>query len=328
MRFRLINIFSESVLDRVALSIIGTGEAPKCIRIAKAHQAWGKQVASGRSDVIGIPVIQSIAHPTDFSATSALAFAHALRLALETKSRLSLLHVNEKGSQDHWTSFPHVRETLVRWGLLNEKAARTDLEARLGIEVTKVEIRHRDPVTGLFEFFLSHRPDLIVLSTHGREGLNRWLKGSVSEEIARHTHVPTLFIGLNSQGFVEASTGDMRLEHILVPVADSPSPRLTLNVLSDLLACLGVSPSTVRLIHIGDEPPEVFGGSAPETGATVELIDGPVVETILRVTREQGMDMIVMPTAGQQGFLDALRGSTTERVLRQASCPVLAVRAF
>ena len=94
----------------------------------------------------------------------------------------------------------------------------------------------------------------------------------------------------------------MRLKHILVPVADSPSPRLTLNVLTDLLACLGVSPSTVRLIHIGDEPPEVFGGSAPETGATVELIDGPVVETILRVTREQGMDMIVMPTAGQQGF--------------------------
>jgi len=120
----------------------------------------------------------------------------------------------------------------------------------------------------------------------------------------------------------------MRLENILVPVADSPSPRLTLNVLSDLLACLGVSPSTVRLIHIGDDPPEVFGGSAPETGATVELIDGPVVETILRLTREQGMDMIVMPTAGQQGFLDALRGSTTERVLRQASCPVLAVRAF
>lgn len=273
-------------------------------------------------------MIQSIAHPTDFSAASTLAFAHALRLALDTKSRLSLLHVNEKGSQDDWTSFPHVRETLVRWGLLNEKAGRMDLEARLGIKVTKVEIRHRDPAKGLFEFFLSHRPDLIVLSTHGREGLDRWLSGSVSEEIARHTHIPTLFISPISQGFVEASTGEVRLEHILVPVAHSPSPRLTLNVLTDLLACLGISPSTVRLLHIGDEPPNVFGGSAPETCATVELIDGPVVETILRVTREQGMDMIVMPTAGHQGFLDALRGSTTERVLRQASCPVLAVRAF
>jgi nucleotide-binding universal stress UspA family protein len=36
-------------------------------------------------------------------------------------------------------------------------------------------------------------------------------------------------------------------------------------------------------------------------------------------------DLIVMATAGHQGALDALRGSTTERVVRQATCPVLAV---
>ena len=278
--------------------------------------------------MVEISVLQSIAHPTDFSAASAQAFAHALRLALDTKSRLTLLHVTEKSSQDDWASFPHVRETLVRWGLLNENEPRAALEARLGIKVAKIEIRHPDPAMGLFEFFLSHRPDLIVLSTHGREGLDRWLSGSVSEEIARHTHVPTLFIGPNTQGFVEAATGEMSLEHILVPVAHSPSPRLALNILTDLLAGLGVAPSTVRLVHIGAEAPNVLGGLAPEAGAKVELIGGPVIETILRVAREQGTDMIVMPTAGHQGFLDALRGSTTERVLRQAPCPVFAVRAF
>jgi len=53
-----------------------------------------------------------------------------------------------------------------------------------------------------------------------------------------------------------------------------------------------------------------------------------IMETILRAAREQGTDMIVMPTAGHHGFIDALRGSTTERVSRQAPCPVLAVRAF
>jgi nucleotide-binding universal stress UspA family protein len=35
-----------------------------------------------------------------------------------------------------------------------------------------------------------------------------------------------------------------------------------------------------------------------------------------------------MPTAGRQGVVDALRGSTTERVIRQAPCPVLAVPAL
>ena len=36
-------------------------------------------------------------------------------------------------------------------------------------------------------------------------------------------------------------------------------------------------------------------------------------------------DLIGMPTMGHHGFLDALRGNTTERLLRQAPCPVLAV---
>ena len=55
-------------------------------------------------------------------------------------------------------------------------------------------------------------------------------------------------------------------------------------------------------------------------------MEGPLVETILHVAQERQMDLIAMPTAGHQGLLDALRGSTTERALRQAPCPVLAVR--
>ena len=43
---------------------------------------------------------------------------------------------------------------------------------------------------------------------------------------------------------------------------------------------------------------------------------------------EGAADLIVMATEGHQGFLDAIRGSTTERVLRQAPCPVLAVPAL
>jgi nucleotide-binding universal stress UspA family protein len=279
-------------------------------------------------DLVETAVLQSIAHPTDFSAASAQAFAHALRLALETKSRLTLLHVTKTGSQDDWASFPHVRETLIRWGVLGDSTPRGELEARLGIKVAKIEIRHRAPAMGLFEFFLSHRPDLIVLSTHGREGFGHWLSGSVAEEIARHIHVPTLFISPNAQGFVEAATGEIDLEQILFPVAHSPSPRLALNVLIDLLASLAITPSSLRLVHIVDEAPDVLNKLAIEAGAKVELIGGQVVETILRLAREQGTDMIVMATAGHHGFLDALRGSTTERVLRQAPCPVLAVRAF
>jgi nucleotide-binding universal stress UspA family protein len=272
-------------------------------------------------------LMETIAHPTDFSETSAPAFAHALRLALDTKSRLYLLHVKETGSEDAWTAFPHVREMLARWGLLDAHAAQAEIEAKLGIKVTKVEIEHKEPTSGLFQFILSHRPDLMVLATHGREGMNRWLRGSVSEELARRTHVPTLFLGPQARGFVDDASGQMRLERILIPVAHAPSPGRSVSVLSDLLAPLGVSPSAFNFLHVGDKPPTILEASGANGQAGVEVMEGPVVETILRVAQEGHVDMIAMPTAGHNGFLDALRGSTTEQVLRQAPCPVLAIRA-
>ena len=51
------------------------------------------------------------------------------------------------------------------------------------------------------------------------------------------------------------------------------------------------------------------------------------METILSAAKEVSADLIVMTTAGRDGFLDGLRGSTTERVLRGGMVPVLAIPA-
>jgi nucleotide-binding universal stress UspA family protein len=52
-----------------------------------------------------------------------------------------------------------------------------------------------------------------------------------------------------------------------------------------------------------------------------------VVDHLLRTALEEEADLIVMATAGHDGFLDAIRGSTTERVLHGTRCPLLAVPA-
>jgi nucleotide-binding universal stress UspA family protein len=52
---------------------------------------------------------------------------------------------------------------------------------------------------------------------------------------------------------------------------------------------------------------------------------GDVVGCILEEDAQWGADLLVLATQGHQGFLDALRGSTTERVVRGARCPVLAI---
>src|SRR5262245_4923899 len=54
---------------------------------------------------------------------------------------------------------------------------------------------------------------------------------------------------------------------------------------------------------------------------------GHTADTVLRVARETGCDLIVMGTHGRTGLGRVLMGSVAEQVLRRAPCPVLTVRA-
>jgi nucleotide-binding universal stress UspA family protein len=268
----------------------------------------------------------AVAHLTDFSEASTAAFAHALALALVYKYRLYVLHVKNPGDEDSWSSFPHIRKVLARWGITSADVEPAQIESKLGIQVAKVEIQSKDIVGGTFGFILSHRPNLMVLATHGREGLNRLVYGSKAEEIARRTHVPAIFIGPKARGFVDEDSGEIRLRRILVPVAHSPSPVQALRILAELLAPIGVSSEVFSFVHVGENAPDVAGVAGQLTNR-VEVVQGPIEEMILQVAEDRDADMIAMPTAGHHGFLDALRGSTTERVLRRAPCPVLAIPA-
>ena len=85
----------------------------------------------------------------------------------------------------------------------------------------------------------------------------------------------------------------------------------------------------MHLVYVGEQPD--MPSLEIETGAPFEITrearSGEVVNEILAAAAARQADLIAMATAGHHGFLDALRGSTTERVLRQAPCPVLAVPA-
>ena len=59
---------------------------------------------------------------------------------------------------------------------------------------------------------------------------------------------------------------------------------------------------------------------------TSDLREGSPHEAILAFAKERQADLIVMGTAGHTGLAHALLGSTAERVVRLAICPVLTVR--
>ncbi len=267
-------------------------------------------------------MIEAIAHPTDFSEESHSAFFHALRLALEHRCALHLLHVRSSSDGSDWASFPHVRETLARWNMLPFDVAHDQISARLGIDVRKAEIRSSNPALGIVDYLAHHRADLVVLASHGPGGLARWLSGSVSAAIAREIATPALFLGPKAQPFVDGATGRMQVDRILVPVAHEPSPQQAVAAMTRLL---GPADGRCRHIHVGARAVRLLDpGGHP---VPVEAIGGPVVESVIETAEAWRADLLVMATAGHHGFADALRGSTTERVLGRAPCPVLAVPA-
>lgn len=259
-----------------------------------------------------------IIHPTDFSDLSHNAFAHALRISIAVKSKLYVAHIARRSNIKEWQSFPHIRQTLARWGLLDASSSTAAIFEQLGVEVAKVEIDAHDPVRGLARFLSSHPSELMVLATHGRGGMPRWVQPSVAEAMSRRARTQTLFIPGERAGFVDFESGKLHLERILIPVDHSPAPTPAIAAIGRFCQTLGARP-TIRLLHVGARPPPRFDK------LPVDLRDGDVVETVLQVAADMKANMIGMATAGHQGMLDAIRGSTTERVLRQAPCPVLAI---
>lgn len=62
-------------------------------------------------------------------------------------------------------------------------------------------------------------------------------------------------------------------------------------------------------------------------GVVTDLVEGPVVPTILEIARESAADLIVLGSHGKGGFERLTLGSVTEKVLRKSACPVLVVSA-
>jgi len=271
--------------------------------------------------------LRSIVHPTDFSDLSAAAFAHALRIALAARSKLHLLHVSQYDAAEK-LAFPHARSLLVQWGLSRPDDPPSVIASKLGIEVDNIRLALQEPTRAIVDFLHEHASDLVVLATHARDGIEHWLQGSVAEAVFRRSAVPTLFFAPGARGFVDLVNGDIQLRRVLVPVDFSPAPGPALASVHRFCALLTQGRFALDVLHVGDEAPPLRGGPAYSHALPpVMLRSGNVGQSIVDTAIELDVDLICMPTKGHHGVLDALRGSTTERVIRHAPCPVLALSA-
>ena len=271
--------------------------------------------------------IETIFHPSDFSEASGVAFEHALRLALVAKAELTMLHV-DSGNDSDWADFPGVRSTLERWGLILPGSPKSAV-GELGIKVQKVIASARSPVAACVDFLERHPADLVVLAVHQYEGNVRWQHKRVAEPIAHAAEAMTLYLPQGVPGFVAHKDGAISLRRILVPVAKKPRPGPAIGAVERMIRSLGLPPGKVNLLHVGassDMPPMQIPAE-PGWDWTVHVLEGDPVEVIVQTAAASKSDLIVMTTEGPHGFLDALRGNTAARVLRECSCPVLTLHA-
>jgi nucleotide-binding universal stress UspA family protein len=272
----------------------------------------------------------SILHPTDFSEASETAFAHALALAIANKARLTILHVlPDHAEETPWSEYPAVRKTLEKWGRLEPGAAHHDVGTTLGIEIEKSMLVNKDVVKSIVKYVEKEFFDMIVMATDENRELPFSFGHHIAVPVSQKTHLPTFFIPQDVKGCVSPENGVANLKQVLVPVDREPNAQPALDRIAWSMENLSDSEMNITLLYVGAENdfPKLRTVEMKNATWSREIRHGDPTMEIVRSARKLDADVIAMVTEGQKGFWDIIRGSTVQRVLRKAPCPIFTMPA-
>lgn len=165
--------------------------------------------------------------------------------------------------------------------------------------------------------------DLLVVGTHGRRGLARLALGSVSEAVIRQAEMPVLA--------VRATAGRELGQHVLCPVNFTPTGQAALGVALSVAVRLGGRLTVMTCCETGDEPTgrlhELLSAAPPGLAVDTAIRQGQAADQILGLAAETAADLIVVGARRQGSVAEAIFGTTTERLLRNARSSLLVVPA-
>lgn len=290
--------------------------------------------------------LRSVLCPTDFSDVSTKAETYATALARHYGAALHLLHVDPPmpvlAPYGEIPVDPRLFEDQREAALasLAESATRARA-AGITVETT---LCGGHPPREILDVAKQTAPDLMVVGTHGHGGVEHLLLGSVTEKVMRKAPCPVLVVppGAHPESGVEFS-------RILCPIDGSPA---SADALSYALSLARETDGQVTLLYVVEPVPaagefgaldvaeyrrlgegharQVLGDAVPAEVREWCRIDervaiGKPSERILDAATVARADVIVMGVRGR-GAIDLFAfGSTTNDVIRRATCPVLAV---
>jgi nucleotide-binding universal stress UspA family protein len=290
--------------------------------------------------------------PIDFSEPSKRALAYAVAFADWHHARLAVMHVAPTFEPVLVTPVRNVDTGDVVFPVTSENVIEALHRAAkgAGASPSRVEVFSESgaAVARILDRVVHWSADLLVVGTHGFSGFERLLLGSVTERLIHKAPCPVLTVPPSAHA---ASPEPVAIHRILCPVDFSPSSELAAGFALDLGRQTGAA---VTLLHVGEWPeggeprtythflvPEVrlqlmadaraqlkaLAPASPEGSAVSHhVVSGRPKTRILAYAMEHDSQLIVMGAQGRDGVGLTLLGSTTERVVRDATCPVLTVR--
>ncbi|MFB6210754.1 MAG: universal stress protein [Halobacteriales archaeon] len=282
----------------------------------------------------------SILLPVDGSSGAAEALHHAGEIAHRMAATIELLYVADTSRDSVTVVETDLVDALVTEGeSIVENAAET-LQT-LGVEHT-TDVVQGTPAPTIVEYADRYGHDLIVMPTHGRTGLARYLLGSVTEKVVRLSSVPVLTVRLDAD---EPLT--FPYERILVPTDGSSAAMAAAHHGLDLAASLEAAVHVISVVDDQSFGPDVRSTVVEEelTGIAETAVDdvvaaveqrdvselhrhiehGRPAATILDTIGSTDSHAVVMGTTGRRGIDRILLGSVTEKTVRSAAVPVITV---
>ncbi|ELY63123.1 universal stress protein [Natrinema versiforme] len=271
--------------------------------------------------------------PVDGSDSATVALDHALEIAADHDATVTLLYVADTNEPSQTRIGTDVVDVLVREGEeivsdARERAADRDVPAT-------TDVVQGGPADAIVDYAERKDVDLVAMGTHGRDGLEGYVIGSVAERVVNAAPMPVLTVRATDD------TPTYPYESVLVPSDGSDHAGIALELGADTATR---NDATVHILTVLEE--QLFGSLIDRTDREDRAVDlladaestvtdlgvddvvtavetGSVPDQITTYADREGIDLVVMGTHGRTGLDEHFLGSITERVLRSASSPVL-----
>ncbi|WP_433632211.1 universal stress protein [Halomicrococcus sp. NG-SE-24] len=283
---------------------------------------------------------EDILLPFDGSDGAAEALHHAAEIAHWADATIHVLFVADTTLHSVTVVETQVIDALVQEGEDIVEEAEKTLDT-LGVDYDS-DVVQGHPAPTIVEYAERYDYDVIVMPTHGREGVSRYLIGSVTEKVVRLSSVPVLTARMQPDEQLV-----FPYENILIPTDGSAGAAHAAEHGLSLAAALD---ATIHVLSVVDETSlgldvrSTISGQEREQAATDAVDDlvseaethgvsntirhvehGSPIEVILDTIDSNDIHAVVMGTTGRRGSDRILLGSVAEKTVRSAPVPVITV---